>query len=359
LNLDTITYRLTHAADIAGATLIANREYRWMDIYGFKLVDLFIPQITHHSSAMARFGLQHRQASVLNDEEGSGYIGLLGIGCLFLLTAAAIRATVEGRSKDVPIEAWWVLWIVLMFNTGGLNSTIAAFTGFTLFRTGIRYSIVILLVSLLYAAGRMTTWQAKAATRMPAETLRIATLTAAVGGCLLVLWDQLPRSPAPQQVAAIATAVNSDRAFVAAIEATLPPGPDGKKAMVFQLPVMEGLPVPGVPTSDHCRPYLYSRQLHYSYGAAGETLAWQKAVQRTLFQGAEIDRQQEIVRLHEPNAAQAVEQLKEKGFAAIYVNRNGYPDGGKGLRETMAKLGYADVIESPAGDLMCAVLRKK
>jgi phosphoglycerol transferase len=358
-NLDTLTYRTAHAAESGAGSLVANREYKWMDVYGFKIVDLFIPQITHRSAAMAGFGLGHRQASVLNDEEGSGYIGLLGIGCLLFLAAAAVRAIAEGRSKDVPVEAWWVLWVVLMFNTGGLNSTIAAFTGFTLFRTGIRYSIVILLVSLFYAAGRMTAWHLKVAARMPAETLRIATLTASVGGCLLVLWDQVPRSPTPRQVAAIADAVSSDRDFVAAIEATLPPGPDGRKAMVFQLPVMEGVPVPGVATSDHFRPYLYSRRLHYSYGAGGEALAWQKAVQRTLFQGAEIDRQQEVIRLQEPNAAEAVEELKAKGFAAIYVNRNGYPDGGKGLRETMAKLGYADVIESPAGDLMCVPLRKK
>lgn len=357
-NLDTITYRMTHAAEIAGAPLVGHREYKWMDIYGLKLVDLFIPQITHHSAAMARFGLQHRQASVLNDEEGSGYLGLLGIGCLLFLVATAIRAMVEGRAKDVPIEAWWVLWIVIMFNTGGLNAIIAAFTGFSLFRTGIRYSIVILLVSLFHAAERMTAWQTRATGRLPSETLRIVTLTAAVGGSLLVFWDQLPRSPTPQQVAAIADAVDSDRTFAAAMEAAIPPATDGKKAMVFQIPVMEGLPVPGVSTSDHYRPYLYSSRLHYSYGATGETLAWQKGVQRTLFQGAEIDRQQEVVRLHEPSVARAVEEVTKKGFAAIYVNRNGYPDGGKGLRDVLAKLGYANVIDSPAGDLMCVVLQK-
>jgi hypothetical protein len=69
-----------------------------MDIYGFKLVDLFIPPITHHSTSLAKFGLEHRQASVLNDEEGSGYLGLLGIGCLLFLVGTAVRAMVEGRA---------------------------------------------------------------------------------------------------------------------------------------------------------------------------------------------------------------------------------------------------------------------
>jgi hypothetical protein len=360
LNLDTITYRMSHSTEpgIRDTPLVGQREYRWMDIYGFKLVDLFIPPITHHARAFAKFGAEHRQASVLNDEEGSGYLGLLGIACLLFLVGSAVRALVEGRAKDVPIEAWWVLWVVIMFTTGGLNAIIAAFTGFTLFRTAIRYSIVVLLVSLLYAAQRMTAWHEKAATRLPAETLRIATLTAAIGSGLLVLWDQLPRTPTPQQVAEIADAVNSDRAFVKAMEAALPPGADRKKVMVFQLPVMEGMPVPGVPASHHARPHLYSTTLHYSHGASGETLNWQKAVQGQLFRGAEIDREREQIRLYQENVKPAVEELEQKGFAAIYINRNAYPDGGNGLRDVLAQLGYSDVIESPAGDLMAVVLRK-
>lgn len=356
---DTLAYRLMPAAAAAdgsgvGSPLVTQREYKWMDIYGFKLVDLFIPPITHHSTSLAKFGLEHRQASVLNDEEGSGYLGLLGIGCLLFLVGTSVRAMVEGRAKDVPIEAWWVLWVVIMFTTGGLNAIIAAFTGFTLFRTAIRYSIVVLLVSLLHAARRMTAWHDTAATRLPAETLRIATLTAAIGSTLLVLWDQLPRTPTPQQVAEIADAVNADRAFVAAMNAALPPDANGKPAMVLQLPVMEGMPVPGVPASHHWRPFLYGAK----FSRPAEGIAWQNAVQSLLFRGAEIDRERQEIRLFDANASQAVDEMKAKGIAAIYINRNGYADDGKGLRATLARLGYTTVIDSPAGDLMAVVLRK-
>lgn len=357
-NLDTFTYRMLHAAAGGETPVIGQREYRWMDIYGFKLVDLFVPWVDHRSAALARFGLAHRQDSVLNDEEGSGYLGLLGIGCFLFLVGTSVRALVERRAQDVPLEAWWVLWIVLMFNTGGLNSIIAAFTGFTLFRTGIRYSVVILLLSLLSAARRMTAWHDQAIHRLPSDTLRIATLTATVAGPLLVLWDQVPRTPLPREAAEIAAAVDSDRAFVAAIEAAVPPGPEGKKPLVFQLPVMDGRPVPGIPSSDHGRPYLYSTRLHLSSGAAGEALAWQNRVQRQFFQGAEIDRARETIKLHEHNAGPAVEELRRKGFAAIYVNRNGYPDGGRSIRDMLEKLGYTEIIDSPAGDLMAVVLRK-
>jgi hypothetical protein len=293
---------------------------------------------------------------VLNDEEGSGYLGLLGIACLLFLVGSAVRALVEGRSKDVPIEAWWVLWIVIMFTTGGLNAIIAAFTGFTLFRTGIRYSIVVLLLSLLYAAQRMTAWHEKAATRLPPESLRIATLTAAIGASVLVLWDQLPRTR-PEQMRLIAAQVRADRDFVMAMERGLE-ATNRDKRMVFQLPVMDGTPLPGIPSSDHTRPYLYSRGLHLSGGATGEHAAWQQQVQQMLYQGAALDGEKKVVRFDEENVAKATDEMRSKGFAAIYVNRNGYPDKGEGLQQTLAKLGYTVVIDSPAGDLMCVVLQK-
>jgi hypothetical protein len=128
----------------------------------------------------------------------------------------------------------------------------------------------VLLVSLLYAAWRITARHERAAPRLPAETLRIATLTT----------------------------------------------------------------------------------------ASGETLTWQKAVQGQLCRGAGIDRERETIRLYEQNVRPAIDELRAKGFAAIYVNRNGYPDRGKGVADVLAKLGYTDVIESPAGDLMAVVLRK-
>ncbi len=347
---DTLTYRLTHPGTLS-EPLVAQREYRWMDIYGFKVVDMFIPSFTHHSETLAKFGLAHRQASVLNDEEGCAYLGLLGICCLLFLVSAAVRALLDGNLAAVPIQAWWVLWIVLFFNTGGLNSMLAAFTGFTLFRTACRYSVVILVISLLYAVQRMSEWQRHAAGRYPADMLRIGTITAAFAACLLVIWDQVPRAPSAEQTALIAKFVESDRAFVGKLQATLP-----DKAMIFQLPVMDGTPLPGVPASDHYRPYLYSTSLHWSNGAlpGSKTLQWQQSVQQQIVTGATVDQQAQQVRFNLGNVRKAVDELRSKGFAAIYVNRNGFPDRGKGLFDALLELGYdTPPIYSSAGDLAC------
>lgn len=351
-NLDTIAYRLAHGA--GDSPIVAEREYKWMDIYGFKVVDMFIPWITHHSQVFARFGMLHRQASVLNDEEGCAYLGLLGIACLAWLVSVAVRAGVEGRGKDVPREVWWVLWIVLFFNTGGLNSLIASFTGFTLFRTGIRYAVVILVIVLLFAVRRLSDWQRDTAAQLSSETLRIAMPTLATAACLLVLWDQVPRGPTAEKTALIESAVESDRAFVRQMETALRKG-----AMVFQLPVMEGRPVRGVSTWDHYRPYLYSTTLHWSNGAisGSKTLEWQKAVQRRMFQGSNIHQEIEPMRLNRDNVRDAVEELRNKGFSAIYLNRNGFPDRGQGLFDSLAELGFdKPPIVSGMEDLACVVL---
>ncbi|MFM8954029.1 MAG: hypothetical protein ACKOOF_13375, partial [Planctomycetaceae bacterium] len=351
-NLDTLTYRMVHGA--GDGPIVAERQYKWMDIYGFKVVDMFIPSVTHHSETLAKFGLAHRQASVLNDEEGCAYLGLLGICCLLALVAATVRAFLDGKLAAVPIQAWWVLWIVLFFNTGGLNSLFAAFTGFTLFRTACRYSVVILVISLLYAVQRLSDWQRQAAGRYPADMLRIGTITAAIAACLLVIWDQVPRAPAAEQTTLVAKLVESDRAFVGKLQATLP-----DKGMIFQLPVMDGTPLPGVPASDHYRPYVYSASLHWSNGAlpGSKTLQWQQSVQQKLVTGATVDQHAQQVRFNIGNVRQAVDEMRQKGFAAIYVNRNGFPDRGKGLFDALLEIGYdTPPIYSPAGDLACVVL---
>ena len=108
---------------------------------------------------------------------------------------------------------------------------LAAFTGFTLFRTAIRYSIVVLVISLLYTARWMTHWQEKSLSSFQEEMLRIVTLTVTSGSLLLVLWDQIPKAPTKERITMISNAVQSDKKFVDAIEAALPKKSENKKPM--------------------------------------------------------------------------------------------------------------------------------
>ena len=53
-----------------------------------------------------------------------------------------------------------------------------------------------------------------------------------------------------------------------------------------------------------------------------------------------------------------ISQLESAGFAAIYVNRNGFPDKGAGLIKAFKGIGFGDMIESDRGDLFCIFLKK-
>lgn len=348
MNLDTWTYRLANGAN-QGAVV---REYKWLEIYGLKLVDLVIPPVTHHAAGFATFAAAHRSGAPLLDE--GSYLGIVGIAAVALLALTAARDMVDrGR---MPAAAWQVLWIVLTFSTGGLNAILGAF-GFTLFRTGCRYSVVILAIALMHAAEWLSARQRATAAGTATETTRIGVLTAVIGLSLLVLWDQVPRAPTPEQLALIARQVEADRGFVAEMESVLPDG-----AMIFQLPVMEfpETPVPGIASYDHFRPYLHGSRLRYSFGSmkGRPREQWQPAVQQKMFEGAVPDQQAQKIRFSIANVNAAIDEMQKRGFKAVYINRNGFPDRGKGLLEALAELGFDTVIASPLGDLTCVLLGK-
>ncbi len=319
MNLDTWSYRLVHGAN-AGAVV---REYKWLEIYGLKMVDLIIPPLTHHSSLLAGFAFQHRSGAPLQDE--GSYLGLIGLFSLGLLVVVSLIAILRKRYAEIPLEAWQVLWILVVFTTGGLNAIVGAL-GFTMFRTGCRYSIVILALVLLFAGRWMT---ALALRKGMARFL-------AVMAVLLVFWDQVPRSPNPEMAREIDFQIDSDREIVGKMEEALPAG-----AMVFQLPIMEfpESPVPGLSPYDHLRPYLFSKSLRFSFGSM-------KGRADTQWQGE----------LAKSSFGEAVGKMREMGFQAILINRNGFSDKARGILKSLSDLGFSRTIESPAGDLVCVIL---
>lgn len=349
MNLDTWTYGLVHGPN-DGALV---REYKWLEIYGLKIKDLVIPSVTHRSDAFAAFAKAHWQSAPLQDEYAS-YQGIVGLACLIWLTGTALDCMIRGREKDVPMEAWQVLWIVLMFTTGGLNAILGA-VGVTMFRTGSRFSVVILAITLLWAARRLSMLQAETEAKDGDRATRALWIMTAAVLCGIVLWDQVPRAPTAEQTGLVARQVAADRDFTEAMEATLPPG-----AMVFQLPVMDfpESPIPGVPPYDHFRPYLHSQRLRFSFGShkGRARERWQQELQQRLFTGAVPDHQAQRIAFDAGAVRDVIAALRERGFAALYVNRNGFPDGGKGLEKTLRDAGLTLLIESPAGDLVCIPL---
>jgi len=332
-NVDSWTYRLFHEPN-ANAFV---REYKWLELYGLKIKDLFIPPQCHRSDLFSAFSKAHWQSAPLLDEQSS-YLGIIGIGAFLWLLLTGLRAMVERRERDVPLEVWQILWIVLMFTTGGLNAILGS-AGFTMFRAGCRYSVVILVISLLWAARRLTVIQARSEESHPGEatTWQWYAVASAVG--MMVLWDQVPRPPTAEQTATIIRQIDADREFTGKMEAALPVG-----AMIFQLPIMEypESPAPGVPPYDHFRPYLYSARLRYSFGSmkGRPREAWQQEIGKRSLE-------------------EAVAEIKKRGFAAIYINRNGFPDRALPIEKALRAMGYSKPpIVSATGDLVCIPLEK-
>jgi phosphoglycerol transferase len=227
-----------------------------------------------------------------------------------------------------------------------------------MFRGGCRYSIVILAITLLWAARRLSVMQAVTEAAHPDVTTKGLWTAGAVAACLLILWDQVPRAPTADETATIARQVEADREFTEKMESALPDA-----AMVFQLPVIDfpESPIPGVPPYDHFRPYLYSKNLRYSFGSmkGREREKWQAAAQALMFQGATLNQESQRIQFNTANFARAVDELKKLGFSAIYANRNGFPDKAKGLEDVLLELGYSrPPIRNATGDLVCIVLEK-
>jgi len=156
---------------------------------------------------------------------------------------------------------------------------------------------------------------------------------------LLALWDQSPPlAQTKANLAELSRVIESDREFTRQIEARLP-----KSAMIFQVPIMEfpESPAPGMPSYDHFRPYLHSESLRFSFGGV-KGRSW-------------IQWQQEVAKMS--NLADVIAKIQTYGFAAVYVNRNGFQDKGEGLYQGMRQLGYTEVIESKVGDLFCVLIR--
>jgi hypothetical protein len=334
-NIDTFSYGWVHGKN----PWAMERNYAGTEIYALKPMELFLPGPLHRFKPLreeAKFYFE--MSSVLRVERGeifSPYLGLIGIlGLIWLGAVGFVRASRRAAAAKLPAGTWQIVWIAVFSAIGGINCLLALW-GLELFRATNRYSIFILTIALIFLV-RMLSAHTR---RWP--ILAQAALAALVFG--VGLYDQNFIFSPISSFGPIEAKVESDRVFTAALEKELP-----AQAAVFQLPVAlypEQASIAQMTDYEHFRPYLYAKTLRFSYGdtkGRGRE-QWQvdleKHLRRAIPQGAAM-------------TTEVLAALRNKGFSALIIDRNGYPDKGAAMIEVFRQAGQPVIADAKTGEFI-------
>lgn len=325
-NLNTFWYQALHG----GNQLALVREYKQLELYALKPVELLLPPPTHRITYLADVSRRYAMAAWVHGEMFSPYLGVVAAASLMWMAGEFGLRLLNLRQlpRRLSLHAPQCLWVLLYATLGGGNCLLGLF-GITYFRGSNRYSIFLSAIGLLFLVSRMS-----AITR---RWSKLASYGLALGLAGLGLLDQLPPQPGTSAQQTAVSMVNNDRAFGQKLEAILPHG-----AMIFQLPVMNFIdanPIGECMPYEPVRPYLWTKTLRFSFGSIqGRTREdWQT--------------QLALLPLE-----QSVPQLERYGFSALYINRKAFKDHNEATLRELAKLGKTRLIEDDAREQVCVLL---
>ena len=292
---------------------VARRVASESELYGLKISQLVLPITGHRIEALAAGKAEYNGSMLLvteNDEASLGLVGTIGflvlLGCLLLRDRTALPA---GLDRLASLN----LFAVLLATIGGFGSLIAV-TLTPSIRGYNRISVFIAFFALFAVVACLDTW----GRRFHAQGRPRFVWSALLGVLLtLGLYDQTSAVYVPDY-SGVRAKFDSDARFVGQIETQVPQG------RIFQLPYVsfpESSPVCSMMDYEQLRGYLHSKTLFWSYGAirgrAGD--AW----------------------IHHAAAlppAQMVPALRSKGFAGVWIDKDGYKDRGVGIQAAFTQL---------------------
>lgn len=320
--LPLVNYQRTHGSASLGSRSVADAE-----VMGLKVTQLLLPIGGHRITALGALKYRYNLGPLVNENDTAS-LGLIGsIGFLILIFRLFYK------KPDFPIlDQLSVLngSALLLGTIGGFGVLFALLVSAQI-RAYNRISVFIAFFALVAVAVVLDAFYKSLKSRnMQFGYLLILSLLVVVG-----VFDQTTTTfffvPEYDK---IKTEYRSDSDFVNNIEASVPAG-----AMIFQLPYV---PFPESPpvnkmTQDHehFKGYLHSRALRWSYGVVNgeKDDLWQRAV---------------VAR----PVAEFVAEISGAGFFGIYINRNGYADGGASVEAQLTAVLGMKPMTSGDGNLI-------
>ena len=320
----SILYVLKHGRNLS----VAQRSLVETEVYGLRITRLFFPISDHGIQAITKARQVYSNYLQGNGGESTEYLGICGIIGFFLLLFQLMKRNEKGMGMEEGLKSLFRplallnIYGLLLGTMSGFGVLFAYFISPQI-RAYARISIFIAYFSLFAFTLLIEGFFIKYV-----NSIRTRILYALILGLILFigLWDQTTKSPGPPlpwfssivpPYAETQSEFIKDRRFVKEIEASVPKG-----AMIFQLPYV---PFPEASVHyisyDHLRGYLHSDHLRWSFGG---------------MRGRKGDIW--VKEISEKPLIEFVKTISLTGFSGIYLDRNGYPDGGKDLETKLVHL---------------------
>lgn len=316
-------HRLGHNPEVASRAPLES------EVYGTKPIQLVLPRPGHRSEYLAGITNRYNASTPLVNENSTASLGMFGVAGLFILMLSAMMgmagARVDKRLATLALISFVLLGFMVV---GGLGSLFAHVVSPSI--RGWNRASIFLSFSTIAAFALV----AQALSDRVARNLglhfgsSIALLMVVLG-----LWDQTsPACTSCNDV--IREAYEQDRTFIRQVEHELPAG-----AAVYQLPYMgfpESPPINTLYSYGLTTGFIHSQSLRWSF-------AGMKGREGDLFYRS----------LSLLPASDQLRAIQEKGFAAVYIDTNGYADAGvQAIAEWTKALGHGPDLVRPDGKVV-------
>ena len=313
--LPNILYVLINGANTSSVVRNGNQS----EYYALKFIQLLIPPSYDRIEFLRKINDAYVDESIIINENtyvSLGILGVIGLGILIIWMIYKLAMGIAGKNiettklKLTNIDIYrlnllgFVVLVLILYATAGGFGTIFSYVINPVFRSINRVSIYIACCSIC----AIVIFVRRIKERFSNKTGRITILVAAilVGG--IVLYSETPKFNVGYQKPA-AEFDKGLRNFFGELEDSLEPGD-----MVYTLPYLqfpEGGLLYDMGTYDPGYGYVYTRTIRWSYGGI-------------------VGRNEDAKLLNIDNGASAdfVNNILDNGFSGVYIDRNGYEDGG-------------------------------